>query len=461
MTGRAAGRLRPISIGVRHQGYPQDGRLWWVRWIDQVETAGGGTGTPLVHVLLSALPDGADPSRPPTIAEALRAGGEGAEAVVRVHPGDMPALSPGLLVRDGKRVGWLELDKRTFCFEEGQASDPTACLSASPAARPRFWSDEMPWTVLPATAYPLGGFDRGRCVVVHDGPRQLALPCSEVFRFFFAPESLTANALLSGPFDLVEGRLLNPEWTGPRKDGSYQVGLRSGLTGRSAASLANLAAGGRAAARRLSRMLAPGSVPMGDRGGAGMIEAAIPYDWTRMRISVRGLQLYPDLRARGVLDKFLGLAIVDVAWPVPPAGMPPHVHYRLDNNNAEQPDGPQPDRPAPAGTRGMPVAAPDGDLEETAAEPPGIGSAPTFLEVPSALIEGGPPVSRMPLEAAAPHRRARRTRAIEPVPHVSSGTPQHGSAGAALLRHVEGEPGADAAPSLSISLETGPGFSVQ
>lgn len=436
---------RLISIGVRHKGYPQGSRLWWVRWIDEVKTEGGGTGTPFVHVLLSALPEGADPGRPPTVAEALRAGGGGDEAIVRVHPGDMPALSPGLLVRDGKRVGWLQLEERTFCFDAGQASDPIACRSASPAARPSFWSNL--WNVLPASAYPLGGFDHGRCVVVYDGPMQLVLPCSEVFRFFFAPESLTANALLSSPFDLVRDRLLNGEWTGPRDDGSHQVGLRAGLTGRSAASLANLANGGRAAAARLFRLLRAGADTIRDPGGAGMIEAAIPYDWTRMRIRVRGLQLYPDLRDRGVLDKFLGMVIVGVVWPVPPAGMPPRVHYRLDNNNAEQPDGPPPGLPVPAGVRARAVAAPDGDLEETAAEPPRIGSETTFIEVPAAVIEGGPPVSRMPLVVGALRRRARRIRTIEPVPHVSSGTPQSGSTGAATLRYVEGEPAADVGPS--------------
>jgi len=266
---RPAGKPRPISIGVRHLGYPQDGRLRWVRWIDEVKTAGGGTGTPFVHVLLSTLPEGADPSRPPTVGEALRVGGEGADAVVRVHPGDLPALSPGLLVHDGKRVGWLGLEERTFCFDTGQASDPTACRASSPAARPEFWSDKLPWTVLPASAYPLGGFDHGRCVVIHDGPKQLVLPCSEIFRFFFAPETLAANALLSGPFDSVRNSLLNPEWTGPRDDGSYQVGLRSGLTCRSAASLANLANGGLAAARRLFRPLgtrcATRGAPVGSR----------------------------------------------------------------------------------------------------------------------------------------------------------------------------------------------------
>lgn len=444
---RPAGGPRPISIGLRHLGYPQDGRLRWVRWIDEVETAGGGTGTPFVHVLLSTLPEDADPSRPPTVGEALLTGGERADAVVQVHPGDMPALSPGQLVRDGKRVGWLKLEERTLCFDTGQASDPTACRAGSPAARPKFWSDEIPWTVLPESAYPLGGFDHGRCVVVHDGQKQLVLPCSEVFRFFFAPETLTANALLSGPFELVLNRLINPEWTGQRDDGSHQVGLRAGLTGRSAASLANLANGGRAAANRLFRLLRKGADTMHDPGGAGRIEAGIPYAWTRMRIRVRGLQLYPDLQARGVLDKFLGLVIVDVAWPVPPAGMPPHVHYRLDNNNSEHPDGPPPDPTLSAGTRGRPVAAPDGGLEETAAEPPGIGSEPTFLEVPAAVIEGGPTVSRMPLEAGGPSRRTRRIRAIEPVPTVSSGTPQPGSTGAATLRHEEGEPAAEAGPS--------------
>ena len=429
-------------------GYPQDGRLRWVRWIGKVRTEVGGTGTPLVDVLLSSLPEEADPSRPPTAGEALRTGGEGADAVVQVHPGDLPALSPGLLVRDGKRVGWLRLEERTFCFDTGQASDPTACRESSPAARPGFWSDELPWTVLPASAYPLGGYDHGRCVVVHDGARQLVLPCSETFRFFFAPESLAANALLSGPFDLVEGRLLNPGWTGPRNDGSHQVGLRSGLTGRSAASLANLANGGRAAANRLFRTLAPGSVMMGDPGGAGMVEAAIPYDWTRMRIRMRGLQLYPDLRASGVLDKFLGLAILGVAWPEPPKGVPRQVHYRLDNNNAGRGvDGPPPDPPRPVGARDLPVATQDGHLEETADDPPGIGTEATFVPAPTALVEGGPEVVRMPPGAGRLPRRSRVVRSPEAVDSVSSAERQPGSPGVGALRYVQDDSGEeDGAP---------------
>ena len=439
---------RPTAIGVQHLGYPQDGRLRWVRWIDRVGT-GGGTGSPHVHVQLSPPLDGVDAARPPTVEQAIAAGLDAAGTLVRVHAGDIPALSPGLLVRDGKRVGWLGMEERTFAFDGDTASDPIARRDASPAQRPAFWKAGIPWTVLPASNYPVGdGFGHARCVVVHDGVLQLVLPCSEVFRFFYAPETRVADVLLRAPFDIVEHRVLNPEWTGPRSDGSFQVGLRSGLTGRSAASLANLSLGGRAAARRLTRLMAPGGANAAVPAEAGMIEAGIPYDWTRMRITVRGLQLYPDLRARGALDKFLVMVIVGVAWPVPPRDVPGQVHFRLDNNNtAPGGDGQPPDPPRPAGPRNVPVATEGGDLGETADEPPRIGAEATFVAVPTAMVEGGPEVLRMPPEAGRLPRRSQVVASPEDVDRVSSAEQQTGSAGVGALRYVQGDSGEeDGAP---------------
>lgn len=445
LPARGPGDPRPVPIGVQHTGYPQDGFLRWVRWIDKVEVAGGGTGSPHVHVLLSLPLDGADPARPPTPAQTLLAGRGDAGMLVRVHVGDMPALSPGLLVRDGKRVGWLDMEERTFAFDRNTASDPLACRRGSPAERPAFWKAGIPWNVLPASKYPLGHvLEQARCIVVHDGVHQLVLPCSEVFRFFYAPETLAADVLLRAPFDLVKDKLLNSEWTGPRPDGSFQVGLRSGLTGRSAASLANLVLGGRAAAERLRRMMVPGAVTASDAVDAGMIEAAIPYDWTHMRIKVRGVQLYPELRRSGALDKFLAMVIVGVVWPVPPVGVPKQVHYRLDNFNTERGEGDTPPHlPHPAGARSLPAATQGGDLEETADDPSGIGTEATFVEVLAALVEGGPEVFRMPLEAGRMPCRSKVIKTSGTADRVSAADQQRGSAGVGALRHVQAEPDAE------------------
>ena len=446
------GEPRPIRIPVKHVGYPMDGHLRWVRWIDKV-VAGAGTGSPYVHVLLSRPLDGGDPVRPPTPAQAISAEGDDVGTLVRVHVGDMPALSPGLLVRDGKRVGWLDMEERTFAFDRNTASDPMARWRESPAEKPTFWSPDISWTVLPTSNYPLGGRLRhARCVVVHDGARHLVLPCSEVFRFFYAPETRVADALLRAPFGSVKDRVLNPEWTGPRSDGSFQVGLRSGLTGRSAASLANLVLGGRAAADQLRLMAMPGGrkdpVDVEEAEEAGVIEAGIPYDWTRMHIRVRGLQIYPELRRRGKLDKFLAMVIVGVAWPVLPRGVPSQVHYRLDNNNVlPGGDGPPPDPPRPVGPRGVPVATEGGDIEETADDPPGIGTEATFVAVPTALVEGGPEVVRMPPGAGRLPRRSQVVAFPEDVDRASSAERQTGSAGVGALRYVQGDSGEeDGAP---------------
>ena len=245
---------------VRDTGFPQDGRLRWVRWLDRINTSGGGTGTPQLHVSLGLLPPDADPGAPPGLAALLSQNpGPGPGGSATVHTGDIPALSPGMVLRDGMRAGWLAMQERSFEFDRRTAEEapPTACSADNPAQRPASWDASKPWKVLLERLYPLGPFGHSRCVVIHDGLRQLVLPCMEVFRFFYAPETLTALALTSGPWDLVKDGLLNGDHTGERGDGSWQVGLRAGLTGRSAAALANMAlcGFGRAAANRLSRTL--------------------------------------------------------------------------------------------------------------------------------------------------------------------------------------------------------------
>ena len=178
-----------------------------------------------------------------------------------------------------------------------------------------------------------------------------------------------------------------------------------------------------------------------------MIEAAIPYDWSQMIIKVRGMQLYPGHRADGRLDKFLGLSIAEVSWPVPPRGLPGEVHYRLDNNNAEGGGDPPPDDPRPGGPVLRPVVGPDGTLRATAALPPSIGSEPTFVEVGPPLILGGPVAVRMPLEPASSTEGRQQPRTVEPVDHVSTGSERSGDTGAAALRYVLDGGGVGAEPS--------------
>ena len=441
----------PSKDHVRHTGFPQDGRLRWVRWLDRIDIEGGGTGTARLLVTFGLLPPDADLAAPPSLASLIPPGpdlGPGGSATV--HAGDIPALSPGMVVRDGMRAGWLALEERSFEFDRRTAeeSPPTACSGDNPAERPAFWDPDKRWKVLQERVYPLGPFEHSRCVVIHAGLRQLVLPCMEVFRFFYAPETLTALALTSGPWGLVKDGLLNGTYTDKRGDGSWQVGLRAGLTGRSAVALANMAlcGFGRAAAERLFFTLPKTSRIAIGPTALGMIEAAIPYDWSRMRIKVRGVQLYPHLRGDGTLDKFLGLSISEVSWPVPPRGVPGEVHYRLDNNNVEGGD-PPPGDPRPGGAVRRAVLGPDGKLRVSATVPPSIGSEPTFVEVGPPPILGGPVAVRMPLEPASPADGRPRPRASEPVDHASTGRERSGDTGAATLRYALGGEGAEAEPS--------------
>ena len=91
----------------RIKDFPQDGGLWWVRWVDNVQIPAGGTGSPSISVMLCRLDDGTSLDRPPEIAiEGERS--DVLQRVCRVLVGMIPGLTIGTVFRNGWRVGRLD-----------------------------------------------------------------------------------------------------------------------------------------------------------------------------------------------------------------------------------------------------------------------------------------------------------------------------------------------------------------
>ena len=419
---------------VAHMDFPRDGRLRWLRWLDGVDVL-APSGTPAVHALLTPLPDGTDARILPTLADVATAY-EGTSAH-RVHVGSLPGLRLGAVFHDGVHVGDLGMQASgRLGFGHSDDALMVRANAENPAEAPSWWT--RAWTVLPMRRYPLGHFSSAFCVQFAAPGLHLLVPCSELFRVLCAPETRLANALLSGPWATVAGMVTNEAWN-DRSGGTWTVGLRSGLTARSALPVAayQLTVWGRQVA---SSMRAP---PMAGRLQSHL-RAAVPYRFERIGLEGEGV---PLLDVDG-LRRFLMLRLASVAFPEGILDLP-GVRYRLDNFNIARLPVDGDDREPPY-TKVVPVAGPDpatGKLGATPDYPPSVASEPTVVRHPAPEITGLPPLDRLELEPPRP-AEARRRRFIrrEPVPLASAGVPRRGGGDVAGLAHSEEKVAREPAP---------------
>ncbi len=420
------------NITPDYECFPHDGVSYWLRWLDRVDVRGNGSGHPTFHAYLSPL----------SFADRLPSLGEVADTEIgykrcAVQVASLPDLQLGRVYRNGAAVGSLSMVPRTFAFQRPACTSALMrCDDSSPMAKPHWW--KYKWSVLPANAYALGERSSAWCLVLRDDVRQLIIPASEIFRVFCAPESLLAEALLSGPWSEVRDRIVNSSWTELHPE-SWQIGLRTGLTGASAlpAAAFDFSDYGRAVAGLIYAQL------LGTSGGLADLKADIPYEWRAIELDVEGVPFPSEREARLGLDRFLCLRIVGVKWPGPLIGLPSEVVYRLDNYSVERDLEPPPAEDAQPIPRAS-APLPD-DIRGTVPVAPSIpavgGIAPVSAMVPpTPTFVGGPVVVRLALaESTAPRRPRRRTIPIDPADHSSPTRSGPGARDAAPLRHV-GEP---------------------
>ena len=395
----------------RYAGFPEDDRYYWLRWLDGLNLE-NPTGSPTIKAYLVLLPDDTKPNALPDLA-AVASAGNATTARCPVVVGSLPALQLGMVFRNGEHIGYLRMD-RLEPTPLGPSCDVTLVSADAVVTTPE-WAN-APWTVLPASGYPLGSARDSFCLcLIHDA-REVLIPASEVFRVFCAPETLLANVILSGEWKDVVDRVLNTVFCDRQVD-EWLLGLRKGLTGASARVLAayHWTAAGQAARNRLRS----GLLKKDPR-----LQATIPYGFDGIELSGEGR----ELATREGTRRFLLLRISSVKF----AGL--HeitvpVRFRLDNYAVERSVGEREDE-RPSIPESVPVASGSGSQPTTISnlDPP---ASTTIIRRPpceAPPMEGLPEVSRLPLDPPAPPEGERRRRWIvpEPTDMASTGIPRRG-----------------------------------
>jgi hypothetical protein len=441
------GGLRAQVVS-RYETFPRDGVHYWLRWLDDVDVRGHGSGRPSIFAYLSPLSELRDEWR---LAHVSAGAGLGAAAVRCAVPvASLPELRLGAVFKDCVEVGALKMESRKFYFDRPSCKDALLrCDDTNPAQKPDWW--KYAWTILPAKAYALGQRRNAFCLLLRDSFRQLVVPASEVFRVFCAPEGLLAEALLSGPWADVRYSIVNPSWTG-RLDDRWEVGLRTGLTARSAlpAAAFELSEYGKSVAGLIHAPLVSSMARTSD------LQAAIPYEWAAITLDVEGVAFPEEHGSKLGLDRFLCLRIAGVTWRKPLRGIPPEIGYRLDNNNVTRhPPAPEDEEKREEDRRIPRASAPPlddvtGAVPVHPGQPASAGVESMLIAVPPApAFVGGPRVERMALvEPVGPPRPPRRSFPTDAADHASPTRPGPGVRGAAPLR-----PAAPPEPSISAFAE--------
>lgn len=405
----------------RYAGFPMDGRLRWLRWLDHVDLR-GSAGSPTIEAHLVVLPDDLDASSSPQLADVLVF----EDATVSRHHvvvGSLPALRPGMIFRDGEQVGDLQME--TFGSSPlGPSKENADLISANaPVPSPR-WAAQ--WTLLPATGYPLGRAKTSFCLRLLHGGWEVLIPASEVFRVFCAPETLLANAILSGEWENVVGKVLNEAFC-EQTDEEWRVGLRTGLTEKSAAVLAayRWTEAGKAARNQLRSGLLQNDP---------RLQAKIPYGFDGIELSGEGLKL----TTRDEIKRFLLLRITSVKITgLHEITLP--VRFRLDNYNVKHSTEHEKDERPPL-KQPVLVIEDSGSSPSTISnvDPPSSVSIVRRLPWVAPAMKGFPEVSPLPLDPRIPTESERRRRLM--VPELtdvgSTAIPQRGHRPVVSITHA-------------------------
>jgi len=356
----------------RIQEFPQDGRLWWVRWVDRYRVPIGSTATPGVEVLLSPLDVPLSELSRANIREIVApkmVAPSHPQAPIPVFTGFIPRLAIGTVFLDGVEVGSLPF--KTARFDLKSFTISVCSINEELDMRPGWWNKEFPYRVINRSEYSLAAFPdvrKSQAVVIRSDEATIVLPCHEVFRAMYAPHSEIARALTSGPWELTKTIVINPSETLVRSDGNWQVTLRRRVRNPFGDLLANLclSEAGKAGANSIYTGLLRND-------GPGYMTAPIPFDLSSLRLEARGLS------TDGSPDKFLALQLLAMEWP----DAPPIVPFRDNSGEKGEIQVRVPmDKPYATGAA-SPGADEDGIVTANSEEDPLASTAVTTFILPS------------------------------------------------------------------------------
>lgn len=381
----------------RQKEFPQDGRLWWVRWIDQVRLPHRGTSSPSIDVFLSPL---AVDQRALVTASPTELVADARPGVcVPLLAGAVPRLGLGSVFLDGRHVSDLRLETDDFVFRAAENRDPVR-LVGDPIEKSRY-----PRSVLAGSEYPLGTALLGsKCVVLVNERGSLVLPAFEVFRSFLATDSEVAHALMAGPWRMTWPRLADPDRTLIRSDGSWQVHLRRRVSLEQAPLLALLIHSKRGHA-------VASAVHSHITRGPGLLHADIPFEWTELKLTVQYVRFSPR--------KCLGMRVVGIRWP----DLGVRIKWSSDWSNAQGAVVRPSSLPRPYASMLERVTWSDDDvLDVTSNEDPRRRAVSVRLPVNAPKLENLPPLDELEKEESTAYAGAAFRGSTPPPSSASAGT---------------------------------------
>jgi hypothetical protein len=391
--------------------FPQDGTPWWIRWIGKCRNSHTRLSGPVVDVYLERLREGVNYSRDQLVAASVMRFPLAPDPIVRtVAVGNLPDFALGGIYCNGLRSGAMAAPTGTFTLDHRE-----------PEHFPIKIGDLLRSPLLPSlslredSAY-MGQFrvpDHDSYVLVlrqTNSDAHVIIPCLEIFRSFFGVETEMARALLSGPWPLVQSRIINPSRTLVRDDGSWELGLRPRIHDDSVPTIANLcfSDAGQAAARRIYGSMA-------DSERDWNMVAKFPMPEGDLSLKMR----YCILDNMGTI---LCTQICGAEWPHEEP-----ILYSRDNDGRTGQEQFEHDGPPPYSNSGRLEADISAAWIENCSEEDPFGPSKSVLHPsPQSLWSNLPHIERITKERSAVYKEGFGNGEVRPLKRTSSGTPQFG-----------------------------------
>lgn len=317
--------------------FPEDGALWFIKWIDEFRLPHLGTRSASVGVVLQKLPF-TDPAKlwsmaPESLLQILGQRNnrdphaELLPSTPRVMAGTLPLLHIGAVFQNKVKVGELPTQRQRIALHQGEQDGREVTLGELQPAPPS-WGSGFPYRVLNKYEFsgPHSRMPDSRCLVIWRRTGTYIIPRMAIFRAFYAPHTELAKAFCNGPWrDRLEDVVcLNDFQSGLKTErtstGQWNVILQTLVPDSYAPLLALLYFDehARACAESIySRSLQDRS---GQQSRPWYASAQIPFRPGALQLDVRGFHLrgwkYKDEDGSPSENrKFLVTEIVGSSWP--------------------------------------------------------------------------------------------------------------------------------------------------
>jgi hypothetical protein len=425
------------------KNFPEDGRLWVVKWIDKFTLPHLRTRSASVEVLWQRL----DHDDPRTLhrlkADEIRGilgtkvTGPSIWNLSRHLAGYIPYLSIGLVFQNGRLVGELPPARDHISLSDPEAAEHHLLVADDAAVPPGWDLTKFPYyrilNTFEFSGLPRHGFGNSRCVIHEVGDTQYIIPRSVIFRSFYGLNSAIANAFCKGPWHetshdvicysvLESGLVTRPN----QEDGAWDIILQPKTDTKYAQLLAAYTFDPYAKACAASIY----TNALRDRGTSmqnpWFASAKIPFDPTlqAIHLTIKGYRLNNFSTAR---KKFLVTGIVESSFPQ----YFPQIRYEKAHSGAQGLEITEVNEPAPFQSASNTEPAPS-DVVATSEEDINIAEGGFMIPSDDLSWPDAPPLIKL----TKPKSKRYQNYPKDPSANsdnetVSAGTPTHQLGGGA------------------------------